>query len=54
MNQLLMVSGSWLMAPGSWLIPQGSWLMANKKFGARARGLGDPAANFLLAMSHKP
>ena len=35
-NQLFMVSGSWLMAQGPWPI----------KFGARARGLGDPATSF--------
>ena len=42
------------MAKGSWLMPQGSWLMANKKFAAKARGLGHPAPNFRLAMSHEP
>ena len=50
----LMAHDSWLMAHDSWLMAHGSWLMANKKFAARARGLGDPAANFLLAMSHEP
>ena len=40
----LMAHDSWLMAHDSWLMAHGSWLMANKKFAARARGLGDPAA----------
>ena len=41
------------MAQASWIMPQGSF-MANRKFAARARGLGDPAAIFLLAMSLEP
>ena len=50
----LMTHGSWLMTHDLWLMAPGSWFMADKKFAARARGLGDPAANFLLAMSHEP
>ena len=45
---LLIVNGSWLKAHGSCLKAHGSWPI---KKSARARGLGDPAATFLLAMS---
>ena len=44
-----MVHGSWLKAHGLCLKAHRSW--ANKKIGARARGLGDPAPIFLWAMN---
>ena len=42
--------GSRLMAPGSRLMAHGSI----KNLPRGAWGLGDPAPNFLLAMSHEP